>query len=556
MTIKILSIFMILIGAIFLFISFPPAINIWRNASGRLRRQWLIILYLMGLFIAGYLFFDIILMGNLPFPVELVTGGVFLGGAVFVYIIIRISRSTITARQQAEEAIALAKDDWESTFDVVTDMITVHDRDFNIIRANPAARSILGLRLQQGMPSVKCFARYHGTEKPPSECASCRSLQIGKPSTVEVFEPYLNRHLEIRAMPRFGRDRQLVGIIHVVRDITEHKRAEDDLRKSEARFHDLFQEAPVGYFEYGADGCITDANQTELEMLGYPLEEMIGQPAWKFIVEQETARQQILAKLTGAMEPFRGIERVYRRKDGTTFPVLTQDRLNRDEQGNIKGIRCAIQDITEHKRAEVALQRSTERLRKTLGATVHCIAAVVETRDPYTAGHQRKSADLSRAIAQEMGLPEDQVDGLRMAAVIHDIGKISVPAEILSKPTKLTDIEFSLIKIHSQSGYDILKDVEFPWPIARMVLEHHERMDGSGYPNGLTGDQLLLESRILAVADVVESMASHRPYRPAIGMDAALEEIAKNRASLYDPEVVDACLRLFAEKGYRISEAS
>jgi len=446
MTIKILSILMILIGAIFLLLSFLPARKIWRNISGDLRRKWLIIFFLMGFFIFGYLLFDIILISNLPFPVELVTGVVFLGGAFFVYIIINISQNTIAARQKAEEATVLARDDWESTFDTVTDMITVHDMDFNIIRANPSAKAILGLQLQEEMPFVKCFRRYHGTEKPPSGCASCQSLQTGKPSTIEIFEPYLNRHVEIRAMPRFGKDRQMVGLIHVVRDVTERKRAEEGLRKSEARFHDLFQEAPVGYFEYDAKGCITRVNQTELYMLGYSLEEMIGQPAWKFIVEEETARQQILAKLAGALAPFRGFERTYRRKDGTTFPVLIQDRLNKDEQGNITGIRCAIQDITERMQAEEALRRSTERLRKALGMTVQAIAAVVETRDPYTAGHQRKTAD------------------------------------------------------------------------------------------------------------VVEAMASYRPYRPAIGIDAALEEITKNRASLYDPEAVDACLRLFKKKGYRLTE--
>ena len=176
----------------------------------------------------------------------------------------------------------------------------------------------------------------------------------------------------------------------------------------------------------------------------------------------------------------------------------------------------------------------------------------VETRDPYTAGHQRRVADLARSIATEMNLSVDQIDGIRMAAAIHDLGKISVPAEILSKPTKLTALEFSLIKTHSQSGHDILQDIDFPWPIARMVLEHHERMNGSGYPNGLTGDNLLLESRIMAVADVVESMASHRPYRPSLGIEAALEEIEKNRGVLYDTGAVDACLRVFREKGYQL----
>jgi len=199
------------------------------------------------------------------------------------------------------------------------------------------------------------------------------------------------------------------------------------------------------------------------------------------------------------------------------------------------------------------LQISLANLRKALGGIIQAMSLAIETRDPYTSGHQQRVADLARSIAQEMGLPEDQVDGLRMAGIIHDLGKIAVPAEILSKPTKLGNIELALIKIHPQTGYDILKDIDFPWPVAEIALQHHERMDGSGYPQGLKGKDILLEARILAVADVVEAMASHRPYRPALGMDAALDEIAKNRDTLYDPEVVDACLRLFREKGFRFN---
>ncbi|OHE24222.1 MAG: hypothetical protein A2Z43_02940 [Syntrophobacterales bacterium RBG_19FT_COMBO_59_10] len=325
-------------------------------------------------------------------------------------------------------------------------------------------------------------------------------------------------------------------------ELAERKRAEEELRKSETRFQDLFQEAPVGYFEYDTEGCITNVNQTELDMLGYPLEEMIGQPAWKFIVEQETARQQILAKLAGAVPPFREFERMYRRKDGAIFPVLIQDRLNKDEEGNITGIRCAIQDITERKQAEEKLQHTLESLRKAVGTTIQVMVSAVETRDPYTAGHQIRSAELARTIATEMGLSRDQIDGIRVAVSIHDIGKLSIPAEILSKPTKLTEIEFSLIKEHARQGYEILKNVESPWPLAEIVYQHHERMDGSGYPRNLKGDDILIEARILAVADVVEAMASHRPYRPGLGIDAALNEIEKNRGLFYYNVVADACL--------------
>jgi HD-GYP domain-containing protein (c-di-GMP phosphodiesterase class II) len=178
------------------------------------------------------------------------------------------------------------------------------------------------------------------------------------------------------------------------------------------------------------------------------------------------------------------------------------------------------------------------------------MAVVVETRDPYTAGHQRRVSDLARAIATEMNLSRGRIDGIRVMGSIHDIGKISVPAEILSKPTKLTDIEFGLIKAHSSAGYDILKEIEFPWPVAEIVLQHHEKLNGFGYPRGLKGNEILPEAKIICVADVVEAMASHRPYRPALGIEKALEEIFQNRGILYDPDVVDACLRLFREKGY------
>jgi len=211
---------------------------------------------------------------------------------------------------------------------------------------------------------------------------------------------------------------------------------------------------------------------------------------------------------------------------------------------NEEFILLAIEDITARKQAE-------EKLRKSLIGTINALSSTVETRDPYTAGHQRRVSTLARSIAQEMGLPRDTIDTIRMAGTIHDIGKISVPAEILSKPGKLTSVEMEMLKIHPQAGYDILKDTGLPYPIAEMVYEHHERLDGSGYPRGLKNGEILLESSILAVADVVEAMASHRPYRPALGLDAALSEIEQNKGILYHPEVVDACLKLFKEKGFR-----
>ncbi|MGB5158345.1 HD-GYP domain-containing protein [Desulfobacterium sp. N47] len=192
----------------------------------------------------------------------------------------------------------------------------------------------------------------------------------------------------------------------------------------------------------------------------------------------------------------------------------------------------------------------TEKLQDTLDGLIKVVAGIVESKDPYTAGHQRKVAELACAIACEMDFATDQVKGILMAGTVHDLGKVAVPSEILSKPGRLSNIEFAIIKEHPQVGYDILKGIDFPWPVAMMVLQHHERMDGSGYPCGLKGNEILPEARILMVADVMEAMASHRPYRPLIGIDIALEEIAKNKGILYEPDVVDACINLFSKKNF------
>lgn len=197
------------------------------------------------------------------------------------------------------------------------------------------------------------------------------------------------------------------------------------------------------------------------------------------------------------------------------------------------------------------LRKTKDDLEKALDEIVHVLALTVEVRDPYTSGHQKRVADLARAIAVEMGLPEGVAESVYIAGTIHDIGKISIPSELLTKPSRLNENEFNLIKPHPQVGYDILKDIDFPWDIAQMVLQHHEKLDGSGYPQGLSGEAITLEARILTVADIVESMAAHRPYRASLGVKIALAEITRNRGTLYDPTVVDACVKLFSEKGYQ-----
>jgi len=248
--------------------------------------------------------------------------------------------------------------------------------------------------------------------------------------------------------------------------------------------------------------------------------------------------------------------------DGKVFGILTvyAEEVNAFSPAEVDLLEEMAGDLafgvrTLHTRQErdLALEQSRQylaQLQDSLEDTVRTIASIVELRDPYTAGHQARVADLAAAIVRQMGLPEEQAQAVHLASTVHDLGKIKIPAEILSKPGRLSDIEFRFIKTHPQAGYDILKDINFPWPIAQMVLQHHERLDGSGYPQGLKGEEILLEARVLCVADVVEAMSSHRPYRPALGVEEALEEIARLRDVYFDPQVVDACLTLFREKGF------
>jgi putative nucleotidyltransferase with HDIG domain len=234
-----------------------------------------------------------------------------------------------------------------------------------------------------------------------------------------------------------------------------------------------------------------------------------------------------------------------------------QGKINQQLVAELRQLRQRITELealeTEHKRAKDELQRSYNQLRETFIATVNALASTVEMKDPYTAGHQQWVTRLACAIAREMGLSEEQIEGIRMAGLIHDIGKINIPAEILSKPGQLSEIQYNMVKIHPQVGCDILREIKFPWPVAQIVLQHHERMDGSGYPQGLSGDEIILEARILAVADTVEAMSSHRPYRAAHSIERALEEISRESGTLYDPDVVDVCLRLF-EKGFQFDQ--
>ena len=336
------------------------------------------------------------------------------------------------------------------------------------------------------------------------------------------------------------------------KEIEERKRAEGALRESEQRYRTLIENANDIIFITDATGHFTFLNSAGTRIAGYDEKEIIGKEYWS-VVRPDMREDAI--KFFGR-QFVKGVQNTY-----SEYPIITKDGreiwLEQNtsllfEDGNVAGFHAMARDITDRKQTEKQLEDTLERLRKAFGATVQVMASVVEARDPYTAGHQTRSADLARAIAIEMGLAQEKIEGIRISGSIHDIGKLSIPAEILSKPTKLSELEFSLIKEHASRGFQMLKDVESPWSLAEIVYQHHERMDGSGYPRSLKGEEICIEARILTVADVVEAMASHRPYRPGLGIDAALNEIEKNRGVFYDGAVADACLRLFREKGFTL----
>jgi PAS domain S-box-containing protein len=328
---------------------------------------------------------------------------------------------------------------------------------------------------------------------------------------------------------------------------------EASLQKSEENFRHSLDDSPLGVRISTIEGETIYANRAILDIYGYDsIEELKAIQLKDRYTPESYAEFQIrkAKRLKGAFGPSE-YEISIVRKDGEIrhLHVFRKEIFwNGKKQSQV-----IYQDITLRRQAEGKLNEILGNLRQSIKTTIQVLGTASEARDPYTAGHQRRVADLSRAIATEMKLSHDKIEAIRMAAAIHDIGKISVPSEILCKPSILSELEFSLIKNHVQYSYEIIKDVESPWPLADIVHQHHERMDGSGYPLGLKNKDILIEARILAVADVVEAMMSYRPYRPALGFEIALAEIENNAGTLYDRDVVDACLRLFRNKNYQMA---
>jgi PAS domain S-box-containing protein/putative nucleotidyltransferase with HDIG domain len=502
--------------------------------------------------------------------------------------LILLAIQDVTENKRAEERISVSETRYRRLFETAQDGILILDADTGqIVDVNPFLMDMLGYSREEFMGKrlweispfkdieasqeafkelqSKGYVRY---ENLPLETKNGQQISLEFVSNVylvgndrviqcNIRDITARRHAEEEL--RGYRD-QLEEIVKqrtaelekvnrsLQAGITELKQTEQALKESEARYRNLFESAAEGIL-------ITDietkrfryANPAICNLLGYTNDELL-QLRVSDIAPADSLSSAVSKFEATSWETAHLSNVPCSKKDG----VIVYADIHM-VPALVDGRRCNIgylTDVTHRMLAEEVRKQNYERLLNTMKATIEAIALTIETRDQYTSGHQKRVTKLACAIATEMGLPEQKIEGLNLAGIVHDIGKMYIPAEILSKPGRLNKIEFDMIKMHPQAGYDILKNVAFPWPIAQVVLQHHERMNGSGYPSGLSADSIFIESRIIAVADVVEAMGSHRPYRPSLGIDKALEEISQNKGILYDTDVVDACLRLFTEKGF------
>ena len=467
----------------------------------------------------------------------------------------------ITERKQVEEALRDSTSQYRLLSEHTSDIVALMDMNFKVIYQSPSGEKQRGFTSQEirELPLEKHF--------PPESLKLVMETYVKDIPRIETdpgYNPITTLELEYYrkdgttfwAESKFGIVRddndKPVSILAEVRDITERRKVISALRESEGQYR-LLADHTTDFIWlmdmnlnniYVSPSVIKRTGFTEQEMLELPLELHVTPDSLKVATE---VALEFIARVEADTEynPTTTFDMEYCCKDGTTFWAENKFSIIRDSDGKPVSILGEARDITDRRLVEEKLIKSYESTKKTLNDAINTMVKIVELRDPYTASHQQKVADLATAIAREMKLEDTLIEQLGTAAIIHDIGKMYVPLDILSKPGKLSEIELGLIKTHSQSGYDIIKGMDFPCSVANTVLQHHERLDGSGYPDGIKGENTLLEAKILVVADVVEAMASHRPYRPAMGIDKALEELLNGRGTLYDPDAVDTCIELF-----------
>ncbi|MCD6182758.1 MAG: PAS domain S-box protein [Thermovirga sp.] len=422
----------------------------------------------------------------------------------------------------------LRKDGASSLLQHAEPMVVV-DKNRTIKYANKSAQDLLGERVAEGETLSRFADNGHIKEMDIVR-------QNGRISTVEISEK------------DFVWDEEPVSLIKF-KDVTWHKRKESVLKKELEDARKYFDIAGTLLVVLDNDGNVLMANKKVCEILGCERDEILGKNWFDSFFPQsikEKMKEKHHQINNGELDLEVCKELPLFTRNGEKRLISWHCSLLKDSRGNVIGTLLSGEDVTDIVRARTELEMSHEKLNMAFEGIIKVLNRTMALRDPYTAGHQERVSQLACAIAKKLGLDKKRIEAVRLASLVHDIGKIAVPVEILTKTSSLSEIEFAFIKVHPKIAYDILSKIEFPWPIAEIVLQHHERLDGSGYPQGLKGDQILLEARILAVADVVEAMSSHRPYRPALSLDEAIKELLCGRGKIYDPEVVDACVELIS----------
>ena len=481
------------------------------------------------------------------FPVRLESAAVYSADGAFSHALGVLT--DLSAERSAADARRESEDRHRTLFEHLPQGVLYTDAQGRVLAANPAAERFFGVPAAdlagRAMDDPRWkTVRGDGTDFPAGERAVMTALRTGRSASTDEVGVYNEqdgayRWAQVTAVPEFRPgETEPYGVLATFDDVTQRHRWEKDLRESEARYRAMFAEnRAIKLLIDPATGEIVDANPAAVDFYGYTREQLC---AMRISDINTLSAPEVKAEMdTAASGPTANFAFRHRLASGEVRDVeVNSGPLVVDGRKLLFSI---IQDVTERRLAEEQVRRNAQQLRRALEGTVLAVSQVTESRDPYTAGHERRVSELAVAIAEHLGWQEDAVEGLRIAAILHDIGKVSVPVEILSRPGRLGGAELELIRQHAQEGHDILAGISFEWPVAEMVLQHHERLDGSGYPRGITADQILPEARILAVADVVEAMSSHRPYRPSLGIAAALAEVRRGAGTLFDAGVVTAC---------------
>ena len=462
----------------------------------------------------------------------------------------------VSARKQAEEALRGSEAHLRTLIDTLPDLVWLKDPEGVYLSCNRRFESFFGAAVKDIIGKTD----YDFTDREQADsfrqhdaAAMAAAASTVNEEEIVFAEDGHSEILETIKTPVLASDGRLIGILGVGRDITERRRAEDALRESEERHRDILEYGGVGVAYFDLDGRFLVLNRRAVQnMGGSEASEFIGKSVIDVFGDEVGGTYLARIRETAASTEAREYVDHLELPVGSRWRTAIHTR-SLDAAGSVVGVQVYAQDITERKNAEEELRLHAEQLQRTVEGAVLAMSHMVESRDPYTAGHERRVGELATAIGAEMGMAGAQLDALRLAGTIHDIGKIAVPAEILSKPGRLSAIEFSLIQAHPDDRLRHPRGRRLRVPVAEMVRQHHERLDGSGYPRGLNGEETLPEARILAVADVVEAMSSHRPYRPALGMEVALAEVREHAGVTFDADVVASCVRLIEEHGFQFT---